>query len=214
MLFYYKTLQRKHGPPVQLLQPTAIPNSVCGLEMDTGDDYWIFGNGKGHAFLADAFACAAGLQQGQFIYIPVSMIPNKELCERFPPPFNIFVDMVLLNYCSLTLRSKEVTACLASNSRWEGRVWIKPMPGEPYPRKELNLRHRLTVKRVHKHLTISANGYMYRCMANDSRQMANIPDAYTSNDYPEHFHYDWNERRSRSSGMTLRYWFNGSYDWP
>ena len=93
-------------------------------------------------------------------------------------------------------------------------MWIKPMPGEPYPRKEWNLRHRLTVKRVHKHLTISANGYMYRCMANDSRQMANIPDAYTSNDYPEHFHYDWNERRSRSSGMTLRYWFNGSYDWP
>ena len=83
MLFYYKTLQRKHGPPVQLLQPTAIPNSVCGLEMHTGDDYWIFGNGKGHAFLADAFACAAGLRQGQFIYIPVSMIPNKELCEKW-----------------------------------------------------------------------------------------------------------------------------------
>ena len=214
MLFFYKTLQRKHGPPVQLLQPTVVPDSVCGLEMDTGDDYWILGNGKGHAFLADAFACAAGLRQGQLIYIPVSMVPNKELCEMFPPSSNIFLNMVLLNYCSLTLSSKEVVASLASNSRWEGRVWIKPMPNEPYPRKEWNLRHRLTVKRVHKHLTISANGYMYRCMANDSRQMANIPDAYTSNDCPEHFHYDWNERTSRSSGMTLRYWYNGSYDWP
>ena len=49
MLFFYKTLQRKHGPPVQLLQPTVVPDSVCGLEMDTGDDYWILGNGKGHA---------------------------------------------------------------------------------------------------------------------------------------------------------------------
>lgn len=210
MLFFYKTLQRKHGPPIQILQPTAIPDTVSGLEICTGDDYWIFGNGKGHAFLADAFACAAGLRQGQLIYIPVSMVPNKELCEMFPPPSNIFLDMVLLNYCSLTLSSKEVVSSLDSNSRWEGRVWIKPMPGEPYPRKEWNLRHRLTVKRVHKHLTISANGYMYRCMANDSREMVNIPEAHDSNYYSEHFHYDRNVSTSRISGMTLRYWYNSS----
>ena len=138
------------------------------------------------------------------------MVPNKELCEMFPPPTNTFLDMVLLNYCSLTLSSKDVAASLASNSRWEGRVWIKPMTDEPYPRKEWNLRHRLTVKRVHKHLTISANGYMYRCMANDSREMVNIPEAHDSNYYSEHFHYDRNESTSRISGMTLRYWYNSS----
>lgn len=211
MLFFYKTLQRKHGPPVQLLQPTIVPDSVCGLELDTGDDYWILGNGKGYAFLADAFACAAGLRQGQFIYIPVSMVPNKELSEQFPPPFNLFLDMVLLNYCSLTLSSKEVVACLASNSRWEGRARIKPMSDKPSSRKEPSLKRKLTVKRVHKHLIISANGDMLRRMSSDGREMVNIPDAPYSNDYPEHFHYDWNERTSRSSGMTLRYWYNDSY---
>lgn len=209
MLFYYKNLHRKHAPPVQLLQPTAVPDTVCGLELGSGDDYWILGNGKGHAFLADTFACAASLRQGQFIHIPASMVPNKELCEMFPAPFNIFLDMVLLNYCSLTLNSKEVVASLAANSRWEGRVWVKPVQEEVYPRKEQSLRHKLTVKRVHKHLIISTNGDILRHMSNDSREMINIPDASTSNYYPEHFHYDWNEPTFRSAGMTLRYWYNG-----
>ena len=209
MLFYYKTLQRKHGPPMQLLQPTAIPDSVCGLEIETGDDYWVLGNGQGHAFLANAFACAANLRQGQFIYIPVSMIPNDELRDMFSPPTNTFLDVVLFNYCTLTLRRKEVAACLASNANWEGRVWVKPVRGEPYPRKEWNLRRKLTVKRIHKHLAISTNGYMYRCMAHNSREMINIPDERTSNNYPEHFHYDGDESTPRSCGMMLRYWYNG-----
>jgi len=209
MLFYYRTLPRKHGQPVQLLQPTAIPDTVCSLEIETGDDYWVLGNGQGHAFLADAFACAASLRQGQFIYIPVSMIPNDELRDIFPQSINTFLDVVLLNYCALTLSSKEVAACLASNANWEGRVWVKPLRDEPYPRKEWNLRRKLTVKRIHKHLTISTNGYMYRCMARDSREMINIPDRQTSNNYTEHFHYDRDETTSRSYGMTLRYWYNG-----
>ena len=209
MLFHYKALPRKHGSPVQLLQPTAIPDTVCGLEIETGDDYWVLGNGQGHAFLADAFACAASLRQGQFIYIPVSMIPNDELRDIVPPSTNTFLDVVLFNYCALTLRSKEVAACLASNARWEGRVWVKPVRDEPYPRKEWNLRRKLTVKRLHKHLAISTNGYMYRCMAHDSRKMIHIPDRQASNNYPEHFHYDMDETTFRSYGMLLRYWYNG-----
>lgn len=87
-------------------------------------------------------------------------------------------------------------------------MWIKPMPDEPYPQKRWNLRHRLTVKRVHKHLTISANGYMYHCMAHSSRQMVGIPDEPASNWYPEHFHYDDEETTHRSPGLVLRYWYN------
>ena len=137
------------------------------------------------------------------------MIPNDELRDIFPQSINSFLDVVLLNYCALTLSSKEVAACLASNANWEGRVWVKPLRDEPYPRKEWNLRRKLTVKRIHKHLTISTNGYMYRCMARDSREMINIPDRQTSNNSPEHFHYDGDETTSRSYGMMLRYWYNG-----
>ncbi|MFT4302815.1 MAG: hypothetical protein QM579_13815 [Desulfovibrio sp.] len=209
MLFHYKTLQRRHGPPVQMLCPTAVPNTVCGVETGTRDPYWVLGNGKGHAFLADTFACAAALRQGQFIYISTSMIPNGDLCEILPPSTSIFLDMVLFNYCSLTLRSKEVVACLASNSTWEGRVWIKPLPDEPYPQKQWDLRRKLTVNRIHKHLIISANGYMYRCIAYNCRKMVAIPDDPTNNRYPEHFHYDCEEATFRSFGMMLRYWYNG-----
>ncbi|HEU6438290.1 MAG TPA: hypothetical protein VE028_12630 [Nitratidesulfovibrio sp.] len=208
MKFRCKKIRGDHGATIRLLTPCDIPSGVTALELRAGDDYWILGDSEGHAFLAKAFSCAALLPQGEFIHIPVTFTPNAELKSMFPWQENTFLDIILANYCSLTLSRKQAQKNLACKSCVEEIVErVEGIPCYKYDQPWI-LHGRLTTKRVKKHLLVSTNRDMYLAMAWSSLEMTTIPDEDASNDYAAHAHFDWDDATSKSPGLTLRYWYN------
>lgn len=208
MKFLCKEIMGKRGVPIRMLIPWAVPSCITGLEICNGDSYWLLGDSVGQRFLAKVFSCAANLEQGEFIYIPTSFLPNCELQERFPKQTNTFLDLVLLNYCALPLSGKQIEMYLACKTFREHFVDRASRQGRNYFYESWKIDKRLTVKRSKKHMTISANRYLYETMAWAAEEMADTPDEDASNTCAPHIHFEWGEATSKSPGFILEYWYN------
>lgn len=189
-----------------------IPEKTCCdiTATDNRGYYYLLSNGTGYSLFTDVFALATSLGKNELIYIPLEFMHTGSYTNDFPGE-NHYKGLVIFNYITTKLKSKDIAGALKTKIFKEERLIRQTSYSEEYPN-HWETRRRLTVKKMGKLLILSGEKLVFTSMAHDCARLSEYGDNSKYNECPPHMHYDGDENTAKSVGITLYYWHNGGND--
>lgn len=202
-----KTIYLPGKRQVYLLVPDTISDGITATDDNKGYHY-ILSNGNGYSLLTKFFASAITLEDNEIAYLPLQFRYKKAYEKSFPELENHCSGIVIFNYTTTQISTKDITAVLKSKPVKEEPVFRTEDFSSEFP-DHWKTQRRLTVKKHGRTLIISGNKDIFTSLAQSSDRLADYGDDAQFNDFPPHMHHDWDENTAHSVGITLYYWHHG-----
>ena len=167
--------------------------------------YFVFSNSIGYAVLKNIMIAACVLEENEIIHLPLDFQYHKEYQKDFPEPENHFTNLILMNYCTCQMKTKDIVAAIKTPMSSQKTV-TRFFPLTENYIDNWKSRRRLTVKVVGKSLILSSNRDVFTSMAQSCKSMSELEDDDEMNNSPPHMHHDWDENTAKSVGITFYYW--------
>lgn len=202
MKFKTDTVFLHGGRKSHILKPLNVNHDIIMVNDGKGF-YYMIGNGSGYSFLSEVFYAAMTLNENEFIYLKFDF--HHENAYNFWGIERRYVGIILFNYCTTQIKSKDILLSLRANVVESKTIEKSVQPVREYIDRWATNK-RLTVKEHSSQIIISTNKDGFEDLTISCLRLAEYGNDIEYNDYPPHMHHDWTQNTSKSPGITLQYW--------